>query len=336
MSPKNTDVWLSSNERRVLAALHLDADLKVDTLRTLTKLKTHTVHYTLARLKERKIIRWLPYVDIYALGMHYTMILFSVAANDAQRRQLTKTILQNKTCTWFAEIGGQYHYGITLATQSSAEAAQVFATLIASRGLRVINRSIAVRTRLTDIHRGYLWPYDEMIRSAPRGLRLPPKTRDLAPIPQRMAISEAEQQVLTILNHADFTSYRAVGLTSGMPLATFESRIKALRMKKILLGSTYLINPTLINRHAFKLIIQAQQPSPSLYGKLLAYTQMLPEAYHLVEAFGDWDYELNVEVAEPRAMTQITQNLYRDFPSEIRAIESLPLVWTGKFLRYPG
>ena len=60
-----------------------------------------------------------------------------------------------------------------------------------------------------------------------------------------------------------------------------------------------------------------------------------PNIIYMHECFGSWDYELNVEVRDPREVVRITQELYEAFGSVLNNIRVLSKFEDIKYTAYP-
>ncbi len=111
-------------------------------------------------------------------------------------------------------------------------------------------------------------------------------------------------------------------------------RIGSLTKRGILKGAVYRINAEVLGRQSVKLLIYASHASAQLAKRLRIYASQCAVAYHFVESFGAWDYEINLEVVDAHQAGQVAQDILSNFGSDVTGVSTVPFIKTYKFARY--
>jgi hypothetical protein len=56
----------------------------------------------------------------------------------------------------------------------------------------------------------------------------------------------------------------------------------------------------------------------------------------LVESFGSWDYEMELELLDGRDIKQFTANLYEAFPHDVEKVQVIPVFEHIVYKGFPG
>ncbi|RIL10542.1 MAG: hypothetical protein DCC75_04160 [Proteobacteria bacterium] len=65
------------------------------------------------------------------------------------------------------------------------------------------------------------------------------------------------------------------------------------------------------------------------------YCRLQPSIVYLIKALGEWDYELNIEVADAAAFRSLMMDLTRRFADIVRDYYALPVAELCKFTGMP-
>jgi DNA-binding Lrp family transcriptional regulator len=308
----------------VLACIELRADLTATEVSRITKYQLHAVHYSLQKLLESGAIWWMPFIDVYPIGYGYYGVYCMVDGSKTAKANFLKSLSTSPHIYWVAELGGDYQFGTAIAARTPVEAARILSDLLQQSKVSLIGKSLSSRLGINEMPRRYL---------STRNLAGPPLLTNSAS-PQ-VELDDIEHRMLAQLAQEKFTSYRDAARKIGIAHSTFELKLKALRKKGVLKGVRYEINPAAFGREPFKLLIFVKGLDPALRDKLQAFSTTIKEAYHFVECFGEWDFELNLEVERAQDVVAVRDRLYELFSEQIQKIVTFPIFRTLRRTRYP-
>ena len=148
---------LSDQERRVLAAVELNARKSMRELRRETGFRDHTIRYHLDRLQQRKVVEFKPFINIYPLGYQDYAFYFSLAAEkEVIKEKLIQDLKGSARVSWLGTMGGDYQYGVAVCAKHQQEALQFLYDLSARYPGAVFQKALSLRVSLTLFPRKYL------------------------------------------------------------------------------------------------------------------------------------------------------------------------------------
>ncbi|MCB0328270.1 MAG: Lrp/AsnC family transcriptional regulator [Bdellovibrionales bacterium] len=316
---------LSEKEAHILTCLELSADLGIPELRRITGYREHTLRYALNRLVERGIVTKSPFINLAKLGFTLHNIFFSLSSDNKKLKDaLLKEMVKTPEVSWVAEFGGDYQYGIEICAFELAEVQRILYGFSEKFGNIFFQKAVSTQFAAHVLPRRYL--SKKKVVGQPLSIQSQGGT---------VAIDELDEKILSALAQQGNVSHRQLAKEIGVPLSTFELRVKNLKKKGVILGSFYQVNPASYGASSYKLIVYGKGVNGALRDNLLAFADRHPNIISMFECFGSWDYELGVEVFEPREVASITQELYEEFGSELNNIQVLSKFQTLKLVLFP-
>ena len=318
---------LSDKERLLLAAIEHQADLPVPVIQKQTKLQAHTIRYFLSRLKERQIILGQsPFINLYPLGYTDYTIYFSLSAQSQQLSQnIIKRLLDSKSISWVAKVGGEYQLGIAICTKRVEDVSKLIASIEKDFGDFFHQKSISVRLNFNAFGRKYL---SSKFKSA-RTLTMRQLSDEL------VTIDALDQQILSGLSNLEYSSDRHLARLLNIPFATLIRRLQRLKAVGIIAGYIYRFNLSQHEIQTYRLLIYARGTGADFAKELYKYASEHPQILHMIECIGAWDYELGIEVQYSEQVTELIQSLYQRFGQKINEVKMLQIFKHLKYSAYP-
>lgn len=320
------NIKLSEIEARILRCTELRADMSIENIRKETGYREHTIRHSMKRLREREIVRLLPFINLHVLGYVLHNIFFSLENRKQNiRGAFIKELLAMKKIMWVAELGGDFQYGIEIAAQNFFEVRDVLNTLSEKFGNIFLGKSVASQFSVTLLSRGYI--SDEKSLASPLSMDHCGTT---------VIIDELDHKILAALTSMPEESHREIVRRTQIPLATFERRIKKLRESQVLLGYFYVVNPAQFSAQSFKIVVFGKGISRTFSKMLLLFAANHPNIVSFIQSFGSWDYEIGIEVFKPQDAMRICNEIYEKFGDSINALKILPKFRDLKNQLYPS
>jgi DNA-binding Lrp family transcriptional regulator len=317
---------LSSKESKILSAVELRADLTIPEIRKLVGLREHTIRYALRQLEERKVISRIPFINLFALGYTSHNIFFSLGSESRKYRQsFIDALIQTPSVVWIAEMGAEFEFGIEIICQHFSEVRTILGKLTQKFGNIFQQKSVSSQFSVTLLSRGYL---------SETKTKAKPLTMNRGG--ERVEIDELDHKILVAISSFRNESHRKLAEKLKVPLSTFELRISKLRNAGILTGYFYSVQPSKFDYETFKILVFGRGLNPQFTQKLLACAAQHPNMISVIECFGSWDYEINVEVSRPQQAAQIARELYAEFGDEIISLKVLSKFQDIKTTLYPS
>lgn len=312
-----TGMRLSDKEAKVLACMHTNADKPVSQVAKETGLQVYTVRYIMRNLAEKGIARRIPYINIMTAGYYFLGIYFSVlpeGAKDAPK--LLSSLAQLPEVVWIAELGGDFQYAFSLCVQNMYSIEEYISDLTTRFPAVFGKRALSFQFSVTRFSRGYIH-------------QLAGKKFDCAPLSMTheggaVSLDDTDKKVLGALTRYNDESMRSMAQKCGMPLSTFELRVRKLSEKQVILGQIYELNPAELGRQIHKIMISAKSWRKDFHTELVKYAAALPSSVALYRGLGEWDFELNVEVENGSEGSTVTSGLLQRFGNNIASLSVMP------------
>lgn len=316
---------LSEKERNIIACTELNAEMSARKIGKTCGYKDHTVRYSINNLINRKIIRAIPFINIYPLGYSYYNVFFSISVKSTKaKNDFLNHLINSPRVTFLAELGGDFQYELSICAKNPQTVLSFLKELSLKHGNIFFEKSISFRVSANRFNRSFLADKKIPISSISFGNQTNPTN-----------IDELDHKILIALSTDNFTSRRSLAKTMKLPFGTLENRFKKLQEKDVLPKMIYSVNPELCNIQSFKLLIYTKGISDKLSNKINLFAKKHPNIFYIIESLGAWEYEFGVDVENRSDILNISQELYEELGSDINNIKVLSIFRRLKFSLYP-
>jgi DNA-binding Lrp family transcriptional regulator len=317
---------LTDKEADVLAAVELRADKPIEEIRKETGLRDHTIRYHLKSIEDRGIARPLPFINVYALGYVQYNIFFSVGVQNRKTREdLLKVLVASRSVTWVGEMGADVPFGIGICTRQMHDMHNLLLALSRRFPNVFFEKFVSAQFSCTIFPRKYL---------SSRKPKVPMLT--LGRTTELQQVDELDDRILSGLSLVPHRSRRELAMKVKIPLSTLELRIKKLEQRGVIPGYYYAVDSAKFGILGFKLLVYARGINPDLTAQLLRFCAAHHAVIYLIECFGNWDYEIGVEVKRPEDVIEVTQELYEQCGVSINSVRVLSKFRDLKNINYPS
>lgn len=316
---------LNQKERRVLAAIELDARQTPAEIRQRTGYREHTVRYAIHRLLAAGVIRLVPFINVYPLGYSDYAFYFSLAAGTKKQKQaLLDGLVQSPHVSWVAKLGGDFQYGFAICARDVTEVMSFLDEISNNYSDVFFEKALSIRVSLTLLPRSYL---DSSLPNT--------KAITFGRTGSQVEIDAKDHLILSALANSNFSSVRDLARSLSMPHTTLEHRIHKLEQSGVIAGYIYQVDARKFGMQLFKLLVFVKGMNTQLRKKLLHFAEAHHSIAHFIECLGNWDYELGVEVENSEDVVTITQELYNEFGKDINTIRVMSIFGHPKVSNYP-
>jgi len=235
-----------------------------------------------------------------------------------------QSLAASQSVSWVSEHGGEYEYAMGICARSLDDVMDLLNLISTQHGNIFFDKSFSIRRFIALFGRQYLG--------------------NDAPIPEPFTAGghrntfnadETDTKILSLMVHSGDASSRQLAQQADIPLTTFERRKKRLEKAGVIPGYVAGIYSAKFGMHKFRLLLCAKGINPLLREELFQYAKRTRSVTLFVECIGNWDFEMFVEIPEPRTITRITRELYAKFSSELTSIKVLSVFGYTKFRMYP-
>ncbi|MCB0354713.1 MAG: Lrp/AsnC family transcriptional regulator [Bdellovibrionales bacterium] len=316
---------LSDKERLILHAAQLEAKATAKALSKATGFREHTVRYCLSSLRQRGVLEYVPFINVYPLGFTQFGLFFSLASERADSNaELLDFLSRSEYVSFIVQVGGDFQYGISVCTRDIF-GLSAFLKLLASRfGNLFFSKAVAARERLTDFSMKYLSPRSKEIRELSWGNS-----------PFQQSFDETDHKILRAANEGEFQSMRELAKRAGLGQSLVEQRFRRLEKDGVIVGHHYVVRTDKLGIQSFYLLIDSKGLRPNLSEDLFKFAREHPNIIFFVECLGSWDFEMGIEVEDPQDAVRLKQALTDKFGDSLNSIKLLFVFRYHKVSKYP-
>jgi DNA-binding Lrp family transcriptional regulator len=315
---------LSEKEQKIVSAVQLRAREPIAAVSKEAGCEEHVARYTLQRLQKKGVIKRGCFVNLCRLGYTQYQIYFSFSSDDDGAHQRILGVLQDSGgISWVGEIGGDYHFGLNLCVRNVVEVSEFLSDLSRRGRFTFINKAVAARLSLQFFGAKYL---SGSSKSSPLSYQA---TREI------VEIDDLDQKVLAALVNDEWKSVRDLSRQLGVASSTLDDHVKRLERSGIVVGYYYYLEPSANEMQSFLLLISVKGFEPKQRTALLRFAQNHPRVVVFIEAIGNWDFEMTMDVEQARDTISIVQELHSTFSNYIQSIQVLPIFGYPKVREYP-
>lgn len=316
---------LSDKEKRILSVAELQADLSAPQIAKRTGLREHVVRYALRRLRSQGIISPpRPFVNMYRLNYCEYQLHFSVGgAGHQARKNLLNKLIASPVVAWLYETGGDYQYAALISIHDMRDLFQLIDDIQQPADDLIISISLALRRSYTLFAHDLIPGRRRARRALSYGIESTPVDKD-----------QLNLKLLTLMSQGRYETLRDLAQALSSPMATIVRHKKRLEQTKAIEGYIYGISPSKLGLSICRLVISVRGNSAELRQQLFDFTQKCRWSTSLVESIGNWDYVLGVDTPEPLLVSEVRDDLLRQFGSQIYTLGSFVCYRMLKLYQY--
>lgn len=315
---------LSENERLVLAAACLDADLPALELAHRTGLKEHIVRRALDSFETKGITRRVTYIDVYPLGYHYFEVYFRFLPGIANKADIISYLQQSPRVSYFAQTGGDLEFNIDVIGRKPSDVIDFLDQLAEfSKGV-IAEKKILVVESLSDYPLRFLAPSLSGQRTLSFG-----NTKTL------VSIDELDHNILRLVSIKQMRSIAELARALGAKASTVQYRLDRLKENGVIVGCRFIPNLLQLGYQVFDFQIQTRGVSKAVKDAVNLLADREPAVYALLRTVGDWDFLLIAALTSTEQVDRLTATISDALGKDLVRITAHPLIRHHKISFYP-
>ena len=316
-------VKLTKIQRDIIPLIAMDARESPARIARQLGIRERSARYNIATLAERGIIREAPFLNVYPLGFRYVNLYFSLSSHSSAVQQLLQALVRSPKVTWLAELGADFHFGMSLLVRQIEEVKDILDSFSRKYPAVFFEKSYAFHLGLKVFPAKYL-----------SSRRLSPSALGYGSTGTECRVDELDLKILSTMSSLGLTSGRAIARELGRPHATVELRMRRLEREKVIAGYWYLFDAGAIGYQTLKLLIYAKGHQHALSEKLFSFARQHPNISYFIECLGSWDFELGLDVADASSVSEVSRELLDVFGASINTIKVVPMFRVLKFRQF--
>jgi len=326
ISADDGSMRLRDGDEELLQLLESNADRSFKELARKARCKEHTVRRAFHRfVRQRLITGRAVYIDTFKLGLTDHALYFSLSQmGDGAEHPFIKALRQSSLVRWLADVGGTFDYSATFLSASVGDVRTFLDRSAMKHRETFLGKQLALRTYMVRFPRRYL-----------SGREMWREVFEMESSPAQQTVDPLDKKILYSLCNSGFSTDADIARSLHLSASVFHRRCAALKERGIILGHTYRLNMGLLGYKSFRILVTMKRLGADLRRRMLAFCHSQPSIRVLIESFGSWDYELELELPDTQEIKLLTGALHRDFLHDIHSLQVIPIFQHLKYSGYP-
>lgn len=316
---------LNDRERDILAFTYFQADISIKAISQGTGYREHVVRNAFSRLKSAGLLRVRPFVNPYALGWtEYVCWISFLTTDEEARGRFVNALVNSPFTTYVGEAGGAYDLVIFICTKEISGVTGFFDDQVSSvPGIR-IEKSILICKNVAMFPPKYFIPK-----------KIPLGNLSYGPVAKVMTIDSVDHNILRDFAQTDKPSVRILANKLGIPVSTYEYRVKNLRKRGIILALGHLIPGYLDGLIPFVLLVKVANNGKAFRKSFFSFCEKHRDVSMLIETIGAWEYQIGIHLKDARELKKVVQRIKVEFENSVSSIISFSIGNSFKLSPYP-
>lgn len=311
---------LTLNEQKVLSAVQFDANASIPEIQKKSGVRAEAVQYALGRLKEKKLLRPWPLVDVYRLGfVQYEAAISFSSEGQQRRREIVAFVDRHPAIIWYAEVTGGFDFMFIVCARRADEVIKVLEEIESAFGSVVRSKSVSTILSLSFFSKKYLLSPKDRPRLIQIGIT------DL-----RASVDSVDRKILNLLSRGDRLSHRSIAGELGLPRTTVDYKVQRMEKEGIIKSFVCRISAPQMGLLRCRFLVNMRSREEKLMRAFHAFALRHRFIVNLIACLGSWDYEMTAEVDTISQADEILDALYREFGRAIEEIRTLSVVRQGQ------
>jgi len=315
---------LSQQDRRVLQAVLLQAEVPVEKLARAVGARVHTFRRTVARLQECGVLLGKrAFINPQALGLcEYHIYLKQCDVAEAPRRKLIQELTSLDGVGLLAELSGDFQYEVRLLSRSVS-------TLMDRADALSAHHHLRIESLCQVYEQEYSGPlYDPSSPSTMCALYSGPSD-------STYRIDETDHQILSRLANTSYESMRRLAQLVGIPSATLTYRINRLERAGVIGGYYYLCDLKPVSHMPTILLMRTRLLDADMRKALRQFCRKHSQIAYLDIMLGQWGARALMRAEAHQQVLDVVHELMSKFSPCIESIVVMPQLRFHRFSTYP-
>ncbi len=307
----------SQKDLQLLYEIDLNARTPLNKIAKKMKMSQQGIHYKIQQFEEKKVIlNYYTLIDYICFGYSCYKVLFSLHhAKKEQKDLFLQTLKQHSSILSITELGAHYDYMVLFAQKNASRCTKEIHTLLTQFPQLIKNYSILTNAVSYEFKRKYLTEHSSRAQSIVLGGDRDIHSMDIMTI-----------KILKELYDNPRISYVKIAAKHEISPKTAIAKIRNLETRGIIKGYGANIDCYSYKYQAYKILLKTSSVSKQKDEELLKFYRQQEEIVHVSKIFGNWDYEIDVEVASLKDFHAFSILLRAHFGEIIQHFDVYPIL----------
>ncbi len=318
---------LDKTDYKIVYYLDYNARIPLSELAKKVTISKQNLNYRLKKLMQQKVITgFMSVINIHQLGYLTYRIYFRFKNVDEKKEQEILTYFHNHNhVLWLVSLSGSWDLEVVFTARNYIHLNNLFKKVKEDLGRYFSKYNISSSIFNYHFKRDYL---------------LNKKREEFAPKyygfePEKVDIDQLDKEIMVELSQNCRQSNQEIGRKLNVTYHTIKSRIEIMEKKKIITSHRITIDLNKLNRKYYKSLLVLNNPSKEEEMRLYTFCAQHNCVAYLVEVLGDWQLEVETEVANEEEFTSLLREIRNHFPDLIIDYQILQLTREHKLNYFP-
>ncbi len=294
---------------KILYELHYNARRSITELAKRVGISKQNVNYRLKKLIQDEVITgFMSVIDIHHLGYLTYRVYIRYRGVDKEREdEIIKYLNNREDVLWLVSLSGNWDLEVVFIARNFIHFNNIFKKVKEDVGSSFSKYNLSMSIVNYHLNRDYLLdkPHKEFASNY-YGFE-----------PKQEKLDNLDIKVLTELSKNCRQSNQEMGQKFGVSYHTIKERIKKLEEKKIISSHRIKLNLDKLNRLYYKALLFLNNPTKNQEKEIYYFCSQYSFIVYLVEVLGDWQLEVETEVANEKEFLSFMMDLRNKFPDLI-------------------
>jgi len=301
---------IDRTDLKLLWNLDYDARIPLSKLAARCGISKQNAAYRLDKLTAAGVLRgFISLINIHKLGYSTHRVYFRYKnLRPSVEKKVTDYLIKHEHVLWLAAISGSWDLEAVFTAKSIIQFNNLFKRV--KEDLGKFFSKYDVSSSIVNYHfkRDYLLGLERGVKFEPRYYGLEPRLFN---------VDELDLGIMAELSKNCRRSNQEIGRKLGVSYHTVKQRVVRLESEKLIQGHRILIDLEKIGRHYYKAAIKLGNLSRDDEKRIYEYCSQFNSVAYLVEVLGNWQLEIEAEVASQEEMELILRKIRDRFSEEI-------------------
>lgn len=319
----NTLTGLDLKDKKILYQLDLNSRQSNTRIAKKVSLSKEVVNYRINRLEKEGFIKgYHTIIDFSKMGyISIRVHLKLLDVNSEKESEIYHFLTKNPKVLFVLEANGPTEIYFGVLAKTIIEFDEFYSKFKIEFKENILEDRIAIYTKIYNFHRAYLLDKQKDDSEA-----------EISENKLEIEHDEIDLKILKILSSNARAPLLDISTKLRLSPKTIVNRIKKLEKVKIIMGYRYIFGFEKINYEYYRLDLYLKNTSRMI--KIIQFCHQNPNIIYAIQTIGGEDLALTLEVKNNNQLSQIVNQLRKEFP-EIRSWTTSNLQGYKKFIYFP-
>ena len=318
---------LDAIDRKLITELDRNARVSYSHLAARLDIPAETLRYRLTTLLDRGAISaFYTVIDAGQLGCSVHKGLIKLHNVDEERvERIIAYLVKHPLINWVVRLDGAFDVSFTLWASTLAEVSSFIDEFKSKFHIYITKVALAVNIEAEFLPREF----------GGRGRKNLARQARYSVSQSAYRLDDTDLAILRALASDPRAPATEIARTAKVTSETVAKRMANMEEHRIIGGYRLVLDSSLLGEQNFYVLVYLNLVSKDKIEKFVQYCREQLAVNYIIKALGEWDYELNVEVANFLECRTLMMDLTRQFSEIIRDYAAMPVSKIHKFMIMP-